>query len=318
MSLLLIIFACSNKKLMSRVCFSILLAAFLCPVYGQMKWNSSYQQYIDTYKDLAIEQMLKYGIPASITLAQGVYESGAGKSELARRGNNHFGIKCNGWSGRRQYHDDDKTNECFRAYDNAYESYEDHSRFLSNSSRYKHLFKLRMTDYKGWAKGLKAAGYATNRLYAHRLIDIIQLYRLHKYDKEKHFDRFIARHSSQNNGKSHHYRINAFNKNYYLIAREGDTFAAIGQEVGISPRRLARYNELPVDFRLSAGDIVYLKKKRSKVPAVYEDHIHYVKAGDSMYSIAQKYGIKLKALYKINRLPASYQPSVGDQLKLSR
>ena len=113
---------------------------------AQMKWNSTYQQYIDQYKDVAIEQMKKYHIPASITLAQGLFESGAGRSELARKGNNHFGIKCHGWKGRKVYHDDDASNECFRAYNNAYESYEDHSRFLVSGKRYQSLFSLKNTD----------------------------------------------------------------------------------------------------------------------------------------------------------------------------
>ena len=148
--------------------------------FAQMKWNSTYQQYIDQYKDLAIEQMKKYRIPASITLAQGVFESGAGRSALARSGNNHFGIKCHGWQGRKVYADDDERNECFRAYDNAYQSYEDHSRFLANSQRYRHLFSLSITDYRGWARGLKAAGYATNPRYADKLIELIELYKLHQ------------------------------------------------------------------------------------------------------------------------------------------
>ena len=139
-----------------------------------MKWNSAYQEYIDQYKDLAIEQMQKYRIPASITLAQGVFESGAGRSELTRKGNNHFGIKCHGWTGRTTYHDDDAKGECFRAYKNAYESYEDHSKFLASGQRYRSLFKLSVTDYKGWARGLKAAGYATNPRYATIVTYLIQ------------------------------------------------------------------------------------------------------------------------------------------------
>ena len=161
--------------------FFVPIALFMSiSAFGQIKWNQTYQQYFNQYKDVAIEQMQRYNIPASITLAQGVFESGAGRSELAVRGNNHFGIKCNGWTGRKTYHDDDEDNECFRAYDSAYESYEDHSRFLVNSPRYRQLFSLKKTDYKGWAKGLKAAGYATNPQYANKLIEIIQLYKLRR------------------------------------------------------------------------------------------------------------------------------------------
>ena len=147
-----------------------------------MKWNSKYQAYIDKYKDLAISEMLKYNIPASITLAQGLLESGAGMSELTRKGNNHFGIKCHDWLGATTYHDDDEEQECFRAYRDAYESYEDHSKFLARQPRYKRLFSLKRTDYKGWAHGLKKCGYATNPNYANKLIGIIELYKLHKYD----------------------------------------------------------------------------------------------------------------------------------------
>ena len=140
---------------------------------------------LDRYKDLAIEQMKKHRIPASITLAQGVLESGAGYSELARKGNNHFGIKCHGWTGRTTYHDDDERNECFRAYDNVYDSYEDHSVFLVSSRRYSSLFRLNLKDYKGWAHGLKSCGYATNPRYAAQLIDIIQLYKLYIYSEAR-------------------------------------------------------------------------------------------------------------------------------------
>lgn len=283
---------------------------------AQMKWNQSYQQYIDQYKDLAIEQMKKYRIPASITLAQGLFESGAGKSELARRGNNHFGIKCHGWTGATTYHDDDERNECFRAYKNVYESYEDHSKFLAGGKRYSNLFRLKTTDYKGWAQGLKSAGYATNPQYANKLIDIIQLYKLYQYDSAKTYDKFFAHHSKDNpiNGILH--PIYGFNKNYYLKARQGDTFRSISKEVGISYSALARYNERDRKDILSEGDIIYLKKKRTKAPKDFKGRLHYVRTGESMYSISQLYGIRLKSLYKINNLSPDYQIKTGDSLKL--
>ena len=248
---------------------------------AQMKWNSTYQQYIDQYKDVAIEQMKKYHIPASITLAQGLFESGAGRSELARKGNNHFGIKCHGWKGRKVYHDDDASNECFRAYNNAYESYEDHSRFLVSGKRYQSLFSLKNTDYRGWAHGLKAAGYATNPSYATKLINIIELYKLYEYDHAKHYDRFLASATKDRvapGGMTH--PIYKFNNNYYLKARRGDSFSSIAKEIGLSERKLAAYNELPVSASLSEGDIVYLKKKAKKAPKSYKDRLHYVRAGE--------------------------------------
>lgn len=147
-------------------------------VFGQSKSNST-QDYINTYTKIAIEQEKQYGIPACITLAQGILESGSGRSRLATEANNHFGIKChNDWKGKKIYKDDDKKNECFRVYDNAEQSYIDHSLFLVGKKRYADLFKLKITDYKGWAKGLKQAGYATNPKYPQLLIDIIELYDL--------------------------------------------------------------------------------------------------------------------------------------------
>ena len=286
--------------------------------FSQMKWNSAYQQYIDQYKDIAIEQMQRYRIPASITLAQGLLESGAGRSELTRNSNNHFGIKCNNnWTGRRTYHDDDAKNDCFRVYDSAYESYEDHSKFLSGNQRYRQLFQLKTTDYKGWAKGLKACGYATSPVYAEKLIEIIQLYKLYQYDSAKGYDHFMAqRTKDQNpNGASLH-TIKIFNKNYYIIARRGDTFKAIGEEVGISYRKIAKYNERNRKDQLQEGEVIWLKKKQSKAPKDYKGRLHYVRSGESMYSIAQQYGIRLKKLYKMNKLSPDYQIKVGDGLRL--
>ena len=290
------------------------------PMLAGPKWNSRYQAYIDQYKDIAIEEMLRYGIPASITLAQGLLESGAGQSELARKGNNHFGIKCHGWDGRKVYHDDDERGECFRAYNNARESFEDHSKFLKSGSRYRSLFSLGHTDYKGWARGLKAAGYATNPVYAQSLIDIIEVYELHQYDYAKIYDKFIDKHSGKIDERKYNgvtlHPIGIFNNNYYLKVRKGDTFKSIGDEVGISYRKLAKYNERDKKDALQEGEIIYLKKKRSSAPKQFRNRPHVVKAGDSMYSIAQQYGIRLKSLYKKNHLEPDYQIRVGDKLRV--
>ena len=235
--------------------------------HAQMKWNQSYQTYINQYKDLAIEQMLRYHIPASITLAQGLFESGAGKSVLATQGNNHFGIKCHNWTGPTQYHDDDARGECFRVYKDARDSYEDHSKFLARQPRYARLFELGQRDYKGWARGLKQCGYATNPQYANKLIQIIELYKLFDYDKAKRFDRFMAEHSGTEqavNAQGLLHPIHKFNDNYYLITREGDTFKALGKEIEISWRKLAKYNERDKNDVLHRGEVIYLKKKRKK------------------------------------------------------
>jgi hypothetical protein len=298
----------------------ILLFVFLLTAVAssaQMKWNERYQQYIDQYKDIAIEQMKRWRIPASITLAQGIFESGAGQSELTRRSNNHFGIKCHGWTGRKVYKDDDAQNECFRAYDTAFDSFEDHSRFLATGQRYRSLFSLKTTDYKGWARGLKAAGYATNPQYANKLIELIQLYKLYEFDNAKDYDKFMAQHSKDHapNGQQLH-PIKIYNKNYYLYARRGDTFKLIGDEIGISYKKIAQYNERDRDDQLQEGEIIWLKKKQKKAPKEYKNRLHYVRQGESMYSIAQTYGIRLKSLYKMNKLKPDYEIRVGDALKL--
>lgn len=298
----------------------VVFIAFLLSVsaFSQARWNQAYQQYVDQYKDIAIEQMQRYRIPASITLAQGLLESGAGRSELTRNSNNHFGIKCNnGWTGRRTYHDDDQRNDCFRVYDNAYDSYEDHSKFLAGNQRYRSLFNLNTMDYRGWAKGLKAAGYATNPIYAEKLIEIIQLYKLYQYDSAKGYDHFMAERTKvpEMDAAALHL-IKIFNKNYYLIARKGDTYKSIGKEVGISYRKIAKYNERNRKDQLQEGEVVWLKKKQRKAPKDYKGRLHYVRNGESMYSIAQLYGIRLKNLYKMNHLSPDYQIRVGDGLRL--
>lgn len=286
-------------------------------VHGQkMKWNSAYQQYIDQYKDIAIEQMLKYDVPASITLAQGLLESGAGRSELTRRSNNHFGIKCHGWKGKKTYHDDDRSNECFRVYRSAYDSYEDHSKFLKEGKRYADLFRLKRTDFKGWAKGLRKAGYATDPNYSSLLINIIQLYRLYQYDDASSYDKFIAKHTrKQFTGERH--QIHKYNDNYYVVIRAGDSLADIADETGISVKKLVRYNEmLDEDMAVSVGDIIYLKKKQKYASKDYKGRSHYVRAGETMHSISQRYGMRISKLYKLNHLKADYQLRVGDELRL--
>ena len=262
---------------------------------AQPKWNQRYQSYIDKYKDLAIEEMLKYRIPASITLAQGLLESGAGYSELTQKANNHFGIKCHGWTGRTAYHDDDERGECFRAYDNAYESYEDHCKFLTTSQRYSVLFTLSTTDYKGWAKGLKRCGYATSPTYAEQLIGIIEVYNLDQYDRATKYDKFLAKHNGldrpSNAAGGNLHQIYQLNKNYYVVVRSGDTFKSLGKELNISWRKLVRYNELNKHDQLYPGDYIFLKKKQSRAEKQFKGHPHRVRAGESMYDIAQHYGI---------------------------
>ena len=307
---------------MKKAITIVIVFLTLClSVNAQVRWNQAYQDYIDEYKNIAIEEMLRYNIPASITLAQGLLESNAGRSELARKGNNHFGIKCHDWRGRTIHHDDDARQECFRAYDSASESYSDHSKFLTSKPRYASLFKLARNDYRGWAHGLKAAGYATNPQYAYSLINIIEAYNLQQYDKATNYDHFIVQHQARQttetvSPQSGEHVIRMANKNYYVVARQGDTFRSIGEEIGISYRKLASYNERDKDAVLAKGDIVYLKKKRTKADKSFKGVPHVVKSGESMYSIAQKYGIRLKSLYKKNGMPYDYELQPGDVLRV--
>ena len=281
------------------------------------QYRSYYPQYINQYKDIAIEQMLKYKIPASITLAQGLFESGAGMSPLAKYSNNHFGIKCSGsWRGRKTYHDDDAPNECFREYDNARDSYEDHSLFLSRGPRYQFLFSLDITDYRGWALGLKKAGYATDPSYANRLISIIEAYELYQYDTNKKHSEHHKKHHEEEAQKVVIIKHDVYlvNDIVYVVAREGDTFDRIGEEFDISSSRLARYNDLSIDYSLQPGDVVFLHKKKKR--AAKDNILYVVTGGDSMHSISQKFGIRLKNLYKMNEKDGDYVPMVGDMLRL--
>lgn len=291
-----------------------------------MKWNQAYQDYFNRYKDLAIQEMLKYGIPASITLAQGVLESGAGRSDLSVRGNNHFGIKCHGWTGRTMTHDDDERGECFRAYDTVQESFEDHSLFLRGRQRYSSLFSLSRTDYRGWAHGLKRAGYATNPHYAQRLIDIIELYKLYQYDTAKDYDRFMAEHNGSGSvsvpestaprvDMSLH-QIHEYNENYYIEVRRGDTFKSLAKELGVSRRKLAKYNERGKNDQLHAGERIWLKKKQKRAPRNFKNRPHRVRSRESLYDIAQKYGVRLKSIVRKNRKIAERGLRLGDEVRI--
>lgn len=285
-----------------------LLTIFVCLVLQAQTRNKQYESYIKQYRDLAVEEMKKYRIPASITLAQGLLESGAGQSTLARKSNNHFGIKCGSdWRGKTVSHDDDARGECFRAYKHPKQSYEDHSKFLANRPRYASLFKLDITDYKGWARGLKKAGYATNPRYAEQLIGIIELYDLHKYDRKGGL-----KWMKENPNPHQTYIANGL---VYIVVRAGDSWKSISKELDISQKKLRKYNDLYKGYALQVGDILYLEKKNRK--AGKEHIVHVLRAGESMYSISQKYGIRLKNLYKLNKMDEDDpSPEVGTILRL--
>ena len=291
----------------------VFLFVFAASMQAQRR-NARYNEYIKQYAPLAVEQMKRHKIPASITLAQGLLESGAGHSELARKSNNHFGIKCGGgWRGRTVRHDDDARNECFRAYRNPMDSYEDHSLFLRRGARYAFLFNLKITDYRGWARGLKKAGYATDPSYANRLITIIEDYELYKYDNQgtvRNWEKQVKKKP----WLARPHQVFIANDIAYVVARDGDTFQVLGKEFDISWKKLVKYNDLHKEYTLEEGDVIYLKGKKKKAAKSYT--VYVVRDGDSMHSISQKYGIRLKNLYKMNRKEADYVPEVGDRLRL--
>ena len=281
---------------------------------------STYENYIRKYSDLAVAHMEKYKIPASITLAQGILESGAGMSDLARRSNNHFGIKCHrGWRGGTVYAADDGPNDCFRKYKSVEDSYQDHSEFLVNSSRYSSLFRLSITDYKGWARGLQKSGYATDRAYANKLIKLIEDYELYRFDDKK-YRKGVSRKEREKERERQVAQVTWTHQPYlthglvYVIAVEGDTFASIAREFGFKEKDLLKFNEVPEDFPLSEGDIVYFEKKKKRADKPYD--FHTVQVGESMYSISQRYGIQLRNLYRLNKKKYEYIPEEGDVLKL--
>ncbi len=301
------------------------------------------EEYIEKYKQLAIDDMEVYGIPASIKMAQALLESDAGNSRLARQGNNHFGIKCKkNWTGETIHHDDDAPQECFRKYDSAEQSFHDHSEFLNNSPRYESLFELDILDYKGWAKGLKAAGYATNPKYPELLIKIIEDNKLYLLDQGKSL---IAEEPAKPEGKEEvtqpeevaivtpvvtpkvdvdNYVLALFSRGGYdiylnngcefVIAADGDNIQSLAESLKISVKRLRKFNDLSEEQGLNQGDVVYIcaKAKRSDNGRL----LHTVREGETLHSISQIYGIRMANLAKMNHLTSDGQIFAGQQLKL--
>lgn len=279
--------------------------------------------YLQRFGPVAVEQMKKYGIPASITLAQGLLESGRGTSKLATIGNNHFGIKADDrWKGDTIRSFDNGRWCTFRKYKDAGKSYEDHSRFLCENSRYDFLFELEITDYKRWAKGLKDAYYAEDREYDKKLIGIIERYELDQYDSPR---RNSAGKNRQKGDRQttptvkeeicREREILKANGLLYVIARDGDTFKSLSKELGVSKRKIRKYNDLYKGYSFREGDIVYLNNKNNKAVKGY--NFHTTKKGESLYTISQVYGIKLKSLYRMNPQFESYTTlKVGDVVRL--
>jgi len=301
--------------------FYILLSINLLAVAQTL--NPAYLSYIEQYHQLAEKQEKEHRIPASIVLAQGLLESGAGQSDFAKQSNNHFGIKCNNdWTGQKIYHDDDQKSECFRKYDQVLDSYEDHAIFLKNRTRYSFLFNLAPTDYEGWAQGLKKAGYATDPTYAYKLISIIEGYDLHRFD--------LANNSNGNNSNNTkteenrgsmgiiqaiaNHQVFKVNGVKFVTSNSGDTYVAIADEFNLSEARVREYNEIDSNTSLSIGIRVFIESKKNK--ASTESETHVVQDGESMYSIAQDYAIKVESLYLLNKIPFTEGASLGQALKL--
>jgi len=296
------------------------------------------EDYIETYKDIAMREMREHKIPASITLAQGLLESGAGNSALAREAKNHFGIKCHkGWEGDTYIMDDDAKNECFRKYNNAEESFVDHSLFLTTRSRYAALFDLDITDYEGWAKGLKAAGYATNPKYAQLLIDRIKLYDLTKYDQialvQRDDDNQLPDIAPEDEllelSYSPEHRavfelvdmtqegrfIYENNKVRFVFAKEGETPEQLAKDFNIKLKRFCEYNLLnrPDEMVFHSGDVVYLGKLRN---SNWKAKKHIVEEGETLRDIALRFAVKPDQILKKNSLEEGARISKGQELWL--
>ena len=317
--------------------------------------SKSHQEiYIEKYAAIAVSEMYRSGVPASITLAQGLLESGYGRSELALKSNNHFGIKChNGWQGGKVYHDDDAKGECFRKYDNPEESYRDHSDFLRYRDRYKFLFEYKITDYKSWAFGLKKAGYATDPNYPRKLITLIEEYNLHLYDtKPADFGKKHEAPAVEHKPKPEHkpkkkhdepqtlptppaqleqvkvvkadkretFRFSLSREMYsqngvmFVYAAEGETYSSIAEANNLFLRELLKFNDLKEEVPLAPGTVVYLqKKKKSAAPGL---EMYVIEKGDTLRAIAQRFGVRMDTLCKINEIENKDVIREGDIIRL--
>ncbi len=308
-------------------------------------WAQSVQEkYIAQYSDIAVQEMLRSGIPASITLAQGILESGSGLSPLAVQGNNHFGIKCHkDWTGRTMHKDDDAKNECFRVYDSPDQSFRDHSDFLRYRDRYKFLFDLDRTDYKAWAYGLKQAGYATDPKYPAKLIKYIEDYNLARFDivteaeeaelpqaPNKIEEPVAVRPSvapslsvtekeavqpSEDYSFALSRKMFSLNGVPFVYAMEGETYESIAKQHHLFRWEILKYNDLEKGAVPRAGEIVYLQAKKNQSPKGLDMYI-VSQDGESFHAICQRFGVKEKAIMKLNGFHAPVELSEGDCIKL--
>jgi hypothetical protein len=299
--------------------------------------SETVRKYIDTYKNVAIAEEIRTGVPAAITLAQGIHETGAGTSDLVLKSNNHFGIKCKGdWSGESVSHDDDAKGECFRKYIDPIDSYKDHSDFLKNRPYYASLFKIDPSDFKSWAYGLKKAGYATNPKYAQILIKLVEDYDLQQYTllalNGKFSDNNDVAYASNIKTeslvetkinepvvqkaivKTYDYPSGVFkiNETNVVFIKKGIAFLKIANDNGLSLPRLFEFNDMkPVDIAEN-DQLIYLQRKRK----IGTEEFHIVQEGETLYDIAQAEGIRIESLLEYNLLKQGMQPAAGEKLNL--
>lgn len=318
--------------MIKKMAGALVLFILLCATSFAQTYDEKVEAYINQYRNIAIEEMQRTGIPASITLAQGIIESNAGQSPLATQANNHFGIKCHvDWTGDSYIYDDDRKNECFRKYDSSLTSYKDHSDFLKNRSRYAVLFTYDPNDYTSWAKGLKACGYATNPQYANILIKCIDDYDLHQWDLND-YERskwFASLNKSEINEevksagnpeivnasltiKNADERIYIFNDIKCVTLLEGESLNDLATTYALGMKRLMRYNDITNPSQIVIGDRVYLQPKRNNGDV----EMHTVTAGETMFVISRNHGIQLAKLYEKNLMKPGTQPAAGELISL--
>ncbi len=290
------------------------------------KDNTPQERYVKKYADMAVKEMVRSGVPASITLAQGMLESGSGMSKLATQGNNHFGIKCHkGWEGKSMKVDDDAPNECFRVYSSVADSYKDHSDFLRYRDRYKFLFDLERTDYKGWAYGLKKAGYATDPGYPAKLIKYIEEYKLYKYDvlskveeKEVPLSPLVIE-APKMAREEFHFPLTRelFSKNGvpFVYSLEGETYRSIAKYYHLFHQEILRFNDLRKDEELLPGTVVYLSFKENHTQPGLDKYI-IEQDGEDFHAICQRFAVKEKAILKLNGWKKAPFLAEGDEIKL--
>ncbi|MDP2424726.1 MAG: glucosaminidase domain-containing protein [Bacteroidales bacterium] len=320
------------KKLKTKLLTlaSILIALLTIPYYIDAQ-EITRQEYIERFAPIAKQKMREYRIPSSISLAQGLLESGSGNSRLAREANNHFGIKCHReWTGETFLYDDDTKNECFRKYLSPEESYHDHSLFLIQRPRYAELFKLDILDYNGWAHGLKQAGYATSPNYAQHLIRVIEENRLYLVDQEvvnEHLviAKVLIQHQEKPDVKQMNRNFQKFseapyqrtiylnNKKLFVFARTNDSWFSIAKDFDMKMMRLLKINDHDNhNHQLCEGSMVYLQCKRARSA----EKPHHVQHGESLHSIAQLYGVRLRNLARNNGIHKNSQLNAGEVIKL--